>query len=266
MAAAGCKDNFISNYQTTPGGDHPIVPESRQLKILLIGSSYLGYNDFPSMFANFCTGGSKLAVVETAIEYGKLLDYHSENPATIEKIHSQKWDYVVLQDAPSTIGYPDNHNLIFPSYTKHDIYKAIAKLDSIIRSNNNLAKTILVMPWAYEDGLTWIQGQTDTYEIMQKNVFDNSVAWAKELNIGLSPVGWAFNEVLKTNKQLHYLFQSDFNHPSYKGAYLMACVLYTTIYNESCRNNSYFRYLNKSEAEYFQNIASELRVTFNYGL
>lgn len=258
----GCSGS--TEYQPAKPGPGGNTPDT--VSVLLIGSSYLGYNDFPNMFYNFCKSGNKELIIGQAIEYGKLLDYHAENQSTIEKINSRKWDFVILQDAPSTIGYPDDHHLIFPSYTKHETYKAIESLNNTVKSNNAEAKTILIMPWAFEDGLTWIPGQSDTYEIMQRKVYDNSISWARSLNIGLSPVGWAFNEVIKTNKQLHYLFLSDFNHASYRGSYLMACVLYTTIFNKSCINNNYYGYITRTEAEYFQSVASGIWANFEAGL
>lgn len=261
--AAGCSNNIDVNPFPESGGVNRTRSDTEQVKVLLIGSSYLGYNNFPEMFLDFCVNGNKNISISTAIEYGKYLNYHSVNQATISKINSEKWDYVILQDAPSTIGYPDNHQFIFPSFSKHDTYNAILRLDSLIKCNYSRTKTVLIMPWAFEDGLTWISGQTDTYDIMQKKIYDNTIKWSEELHIEISPVGWAFNEVIKRNKQLHYLFQNDFNHPSYKGAYLMACVLYTTIFNESCENNSYYRYLDKNEAEYFRRLASDIWREFN---
>jgi len=49
---------------------------------------------------------------------------------------------------------------------------------------------------------------------------------------------------------------TDWNHPSLKGSYLMACVIYSTVYRESTVGISYYGGLTKGEAEYFQTVAS----------
>jgi len=113
------------------------------------------------------------------------------------------------------------------------------------------------MPWAYEDGMTWLPGWTDTYADMQLKIYNNTLKWADSLDFMVSPVGWAWNTVLKDkNYPLHYLHKSDWNHPSPKGSYLMACAIYSTVYRESTVGISYYGGLTKEEAEYFQAVAS----------
>jgi hypothetical protein len=248
--------NVVDPEPSLPNQDG--VPKEGDIRILIIGNSYTGYNDFPKMLKEFCAAKNKQVFIGNGIVYGQDLDYHARNGITLAVIKWQKWDYVILQDSGPNIGYPGNGSKIIPPNVSTNSYESIKTLDQEIKLNNPSSKTILMMPWAHEDGLTWIQGQTDTYEIMQKKIFDNSVLWTGELNLILTPVGWAFNEVLKTRKQLHYLFASDYNHPSPKGTYLMACVFFKTIFNQSPENNSYYSVLSQSEAQYFQKIAADL--------
>jgi len=248
-----CTNNVDSGQDNSGDG-----PKTGDVKILLIGNSYLGYNDFPLMFKELCTTKNKQVYIGNGIVYGTDLDFHAQNGGTFAKIESQKWDYVILQDSGPNVGYPGEGTKIFPPYLASNSYNSLQTLINTIKMNSSSTKIIFMMTWAYEDGTTWIPGQTDTYEIMQKKIYDNTKAWAASLNMIVSPVGWAFNEVLKTNKQLHYLYAIDSNHSSPKGSYLMGCVFYKTIFNETPKNNTYYNILSKSEAENFQKIADEL--------
>ena len=50
---------------------------------------------------------------------------------------------------------------------------------------------------------------------------------------------------------------SDWNHPSLKGSYLMACVIYSTVFQESTVGNTYHAGIPEEEAVYFQTVASD---------
>jgi len=56
---------------------------------------------------------------------------------------------------------------------------------------------------------------------------------------------------------LHYLHMSDWNHPSLKGSYLMACVIYSAVFQESTVRNPYHAGIPDEEAEFFQSVASD---------
>ena len=117
---------------------------------------------------------------------------------------------------------------------------------------------IFCMPWAFEDGMLW-KGWDDDYEDMQIKIYNNTLKYSKEVGFGIAPVGWAWNTVLKEkNDTLHYLHLSDWNHPSLRGSYLMACVIFSTIFQESCCGISFYSELPKENAKCFQIIASDI--------
>lgn len=41
-------------------------------------------------------------------------------------------------------------------------------------------------------------------------------------------------------KELHYLHLSDYNHPSKRGSYLTACVIYAIIFKEELKEINYY--------------------------
>ena len=100
-------------------------------------------------------------------------------------------------------------------------------------------------------------GWPDTYADMQTKIYENTLQYSNDLDFVVAPVGWAWYTVLEENNYpLHYLHMSDWNHPSLKGSYLIACVIYSTIFQESSIGNTYYANLQEEEATYFQTVAS----------
>jgi hypothetical protein len=64
---------------------------------------------------------------------------------------------------------------------------------------------------------------------MQENIYNNTIELAKDLDIAIAPVGWAWYNVI-TYGYDNDLFLSDYTHASKYGAYLTACVFYSTIF------------------------------------
>lgn len=230
------------------------LPSSSQdaLKILFIGSSYFNYNNLPELFMQFSRQGGKELDVDQYIPSGLFLGDHAENPITLSKIKADKWDYVILQGSGPGLAYPD-------STTEHPVYPAIKKLMKNIARNDEGSQIVFCMPWAFEDGMTWKKGWNDDYDEMQQKINVTSMQYAQELGFMLAPVGMAWSLVLKEKDYpLHYLHFRDWNHPTKRGSYLMACVLYTTIFKESCADISYSSGLDPEEALYFRKMASKI--------
>jgi len=225
--------------------------ENDTLDVLFIGSSYFSYNDLTTLFINLVNTSGKQVFIGDQITKGYLAD-HAENSSTEEKINEREWDCVVLQGVGSLTAYPDY-------YTHHPVLPALDTLDNKISRNCESTQMIFCLPWAFEDGMTWVPGWTDTYSDMQLKIYNRTLHWADSVDFAISPVGWAWNTVLsEKNFPLHYLHMRDWNHPSLKGSYLMACVIYSTIYKESTEGISYYGGLTKGDAEYFQEVASNM--------
>jgi len=208
---------------------------------------------------NLAEAEEKKVLIDRSTKNGTYLEYHSTNPATEQKINEQKWDYVLLQGVCTNCGYPDTHHQIFPPHQSHPLKPALETLYQKIKANCESTKVVYCMPWAFEDGTLWLEGGSDTYFDMQQKIYNNALKFANEIGLVIAPVGWVWNEVLKTKiKQLHYLHLSDYNHPSKRGSYLTACVIYATIFREELKEVNYFVGLPENEAIYFQSVASEI--------
>lgn len=235
------------------------APEPEIYKILFIGSSYFNYNNLPEMFQNLAEAGGKKVLIDRSTKNGTYLDFHCTNATTAQKINQEKWDFVLLQGVCTNCGYPDTHQLIFPPYESHPLKPALETLYQKSKANCESTKVVYCMPWAFEDGTLWLQGGTDTYFDMQQKIYDNTLKFADEIGLVIAPVGWAWKTVInEKRKEAHYLHLSDYNHPSKRGSYLTACVLYATIFKEALKDVSFYADLAEDEAKYFQSAASEI--------
>lgn len=233
-------------------------PGPGDLKVLFIGSSYFAWNSLPVMFSRLAGAGEKDVYLGTFIQSGYFLDYFAAHPGVADLITSQEWDYVLLQGVGATTAYPETHHVIMPSIGYHDVFGALETLQALAAANCTTTVTLFQMPWAFEDGLTWIAGETDTYFDMQQRAYDQTLAWADTLGLAVAPVGWAFRRVMLDEPPLHYLFESDYNHPSVRGSYLMACVFYGILFGEPSLGLAFYAGLEREEARALQTAADEV--------
>ena len=236
------------SYQPIIADNSIIIPQKIDVddtcNILFIGSSYFNFNNLPNLFENLSINSGKELFVDRYGNNGLSLDDHASSSGTESKINERDWDYVILQGAGAYIAYPEH-------FTEHPVYPALIILRDKIYQNCNTTKIIFTMPWAFEDGMTWYQDWTDTFEDMQFKIFENTINYSREIGFIIAPVGWAWYIVLEElNYPLHYLHLSDWNHPSLKGSYLMACVIFSTVFIESSIMIPYYCGLDEEEAQY----------------
>jgi len=224
-------------------------------RALFIGNSFSGYHDMPGMVEKLARAAGKNLGVDRVIMYGNSLVSTAEMACTRKKIGQEKWDFLVLQDGIHNAAYPETHHLIVPPYRYQPLLGPLEKLSRLARLNSRETRVIYFMPWAFKDGITWIKGQTDTYETMQEKIAFNSRALAKKLDLMVAPVGWAWLSVIREKPQIE-LFSPDWSHPSQKGAYLAACVFVVTFFSQDITGTPYYGGLDKDEATYLQGVAS----------
>jgi len=130
-------------------------------------------------------------------------------------------------------------------------------LKNKILANSEMTKMMYCLPWAFEDGMAWLDDWTDLFSDMQQKIYKNTLAYANDIGFAIAPVGMAWYTILEEkNYPLHYLHMSDWNHPSVKGSYVMACVIYSSIFKESTEGEVYNTSFSEEEALYFQEVAS----------
>jgi hypothetical protein len=238
--------------------DVPAGPGPDDLSVLFIGSSYFQFNDLPGIFQQLALEAGKQVYVKREVVPGLYLDHFALSPQTQQVIQEWDWDYVVLQGGCHNAAYPETHHIITPGSGYHPVYPALETLKAKIEANHPDSRTVYMMPWAFEDGMTWVEGQTDTYEDMQQRIHDNAIRWADSLDLTVAPVGWAWYDVLSDDPPPHYLHLSDWSHPSLRGSYLGASVIFSTVFVQSVANVDYYGGLGQAEAAAFREVASRI--------
>lgn len=219
--------------------------------VLFIGASYFLAHDLPGLFEEFATIMEHEVFIDECIESGIVLYDHANSLTTELKILEKDWDFVILQGVGSLTAYPDS----FP----RKVIEALEILQKKIYLNCIKTKTVFCMPWAFEDGMTWKEGWTDTYADMQLKIYNYTLAYSDEIGFVTSPVGWAWYQVLEEKDYpLHYLHLSDWNHPSLRGSYLMACTIFSTVFQKSTVGIPVYWGLPEEDALYFQEVASDV--------
>ena len=248
-----CKKDFSSINSILQSNPRP---DCKTCRILFVGSSALSYagHDVVEIFKNLSEAGDKTVIVHDRIMGGYHLSDHCKNQFTIDKINERIWDYVILQGSIPYISKKKWHYLIVPY---------IKEIRDIIKMRSKNTCVIYMMPWAFKDGLEWMEGETDTYKQMQENIYHNTIKLVKEIDLATAPVGWVWYTAI-TNGYDKDLYLSDYTHPSKYGAYLTACVFYSTIFLEPAPRINY-NWGEDDNPQYLNEIASST-VLYNLDL
>ena len=202
-----------------PGPVIPPVFVKADCKVLFVGNSYTYYNDgvdfhLQKMLRADSSSDSINYVMDKIAVGAYTLEAHFNDPLTITKIKSQKWNTVVLQEQSTR---PINNPELFSEYA--------GKLDVEIKKIN--AKTFLYMTWATKDA----PKDMDSLEASYLSV-------GKQLNAQVAPVGKVWEYIQKTNPQIE-LYISDNKHPTLSGTYTVACVFYFSMFKKNPVENIY---------------------------
>lgn len=242
-----------------PQPDEPILDpcpnEDAEINILFIGNSLS--NAVPNIVKYLADSAGKSIFVDEVILFGRSLDYIAVQALTAEKVNSRSWDYVVLQASGFITAYPETHGEIYPAYGTRTFEEPFIDLKNMVMSNAACSRIIFFMPWGWEDGITWLEGQTDTFEDMQQHIYNNSINFCNQQNFLNAPIGWAWYLVMQEREEID-LFMPDMTHATYAGSYLAACVIFNVVFRESLNDNLFNFNLDPEDAMYLRNKSSTL--------
>ena len=241
---------------TGPAATDAAGPEGGDLRVLFIGASYLAVNNLPGLFAGMAEVGNKQVYVAKRVQSGFYLDYFAVDQATSRAIQDHEWDYVILSGGCQTAAYPNTHYLIKEDWGNHNPLPALKRFREKVSASNPDAKLVYIMPWAFEDGMTWIPGQEDDYFAMQDSIRTHALAWADSLDLVVSPVGMAWKAIMESGVPEHYLHEGDWNHPNPRGSFLSAATLYATVFKETAGNLGIHWILDEEEARVLLQVGS----------
>jgi Tol biopolymer transport system component len=210
--------------------------------ILFIGNSHTFMNDLPGMFAGLARSAGREIRVDSSAVGGYSLEQHAWDRRTQEKLEGDGWDFVVLQERTGILMVESTRNA--------QMAPAVEALEEKIRTQG--AQTVLVVMWASTEAVD--EAGLAHFASEQAQVTAALQQMVQGLKLLLAPVGPAWERSLRQRPELA-LWGNDNHHASRAGTYLMACVLYATIYQQSPIGLSFTAGLPEETALFLQEIA-----------
>ena len=213
-------------------------------RVLFLGNSFTYVNDLPSTFAQLARSAGRPVQVAMVANGGEMLAQHAASSDSLDKIASQDWTYVVLQEQsaiPTTADGRDDY-----------MYPAASALAGKAQAAG--AVPLLFMTWGYRDGFP--PSDLPTYEAMQQRIDAAYLHVAGELIVPVAPVGYTWYMVRRDHPDIE-LWQDDGSHPSRAGTYLAACVFYASIFRESPEGLSFHGGISDEQARALQAEAND---------
>ena len=190
-------------------------------EILYIGNSLTYVHDIPSIIKNMIEADGAYISYCQDTPGGSYLKDHRNNFDIL--INKYDFTHVILQGQ----SYEAISNF-------NEFRSEILRYNEIIKTKNENTQTILYQSWAYNRDV--YQGLAK-YDMTQKLV-DAYGTVAKEINAKVTRSGEAF-KLFETEIGLNPSLYQDMNHQSLYGAYLSACVHYSTLTGKKASNNTY---------------------------
>jgi hypothetical protein len=169
-------------------------------RVLFVGNSLTSVNDVPgSVRALAAAAGAPLTVDAVTLDGASLGDHLVDGTAT-RRLSSERWDFVVLQQGPSS--RPDSRVALRADTA------SFAALDQAAG-----ARTALYMVWAIQSEPEWFDSVRDSYRLA-----------AEDVGGIFLPAGEAWRAAWRIDPSLA-LYSADGLHPTPAGSYAAALVI-----------------------------------------
>jgi hypothetical protein len=186
------------------------VPNARA-RVLFIGNSLTYYNDLPQTFAAIAAAGGDTVLVAMAAEPNlALIDHLNGGSNAVELLRGNKWDFVVLQQGPTTTPIGRDSLVIWTKL-----------FEPHIRAAGAVPALLMVWP---------LDARWDRMSLVR----DSYGAAAHSVNGILVPAGDAWTIAHNTDANIP-LYGSDNFHPAPAGTYLAALTIYERVTGRDAR-------------------------------
>jgi len=193
------------------GGKVPLEP-STSYRVLFIGNSLTYINDLPGTVAQLAASVKEtVEVASVARPNFALIDHVNGRSNAVEVIQSGHWDYVVLQQGPSSL-----------DLSRDTLVLATKLLDPYITAAGG--RSALLMVWPESTRFEFFDEVRASYQLA-----------AQEVGGLFLPAGEAWLAAWAVDAQLP-LYGPDGYHPSELGTYLAALVVYEGITGHDARS------------------------------
>ena len=186
----------------------PLAPEG-STKVLFIGSSLIDAHDLPVTLRQLAVSAGVPDCYCISFAYQDYeLDDHLANGAALRALQSEEWDFVVLQQGPS-------------SHLESRPRLVMGASDWMKLATARGAQTILFMPWPARDSSSYFPAVIESYRFA-----------ADSIGATLAPAGEAWLLAWAQDATLPFYGPNGY-YPSEMGSYLAALVIFQRIYGRS---------------------------------
>jgi hypothetical protein len=211
LALGACEDIGYGPPPAPPPVPVRRAEDPRPLRVLFVGNSLTFFNDLPARTAE--KAGLDTALrgpdLHMVVRPGYSLRQHWALGEARQRITSERWDYVVLQEGSGTIVQDPDTAAAY-----------VARFDSLARAHG--ARTVLFLTWSYgERPLASQDTVTQAY-----------LAMAARTQALVAPVGIAWQRIRQLRPDLT-LYLPDSIHPGPVGTYLAACTFVAALYRRT---------------------------------
>lgn len=198
--------------------------QSQTRKVLFLGNSYTYANNLPQIVADLAASTGDVFIYDSNLVGGYTLQNHFNSQVSKNKILSNNWDYIVLQEQSQTPAFPNPATFL----------NGFLVLENFIKTNKPCAQISTFMTWGHQNGD--IQNCPTNPSVcsflgMNNLIKDRYLQFSDLFNAEVTPVGevWKY---IKENIPSINLYQPDGSHPSLAGSYLAACCFYTSLFRK----------------------------------
>ena len=191
-----------------PGPGAPRTGPAPDLRVLFLGSSLTYANDMPLLVQAFAREAGKSVEVATVAKGGFSFEDHCNRGAALSTIRKGSWNFVVMQQGPSTL----------PA-SRRNIREWARRLAEPIRQAG--ARPALYMVWPAENRLAWFDEVRTSYQLT-----------AEDVNGMLIPAGEAWRAAWRRDPRVP-LYRKDREHPSPTGSFLVALSVFGMLLGRS---------------------------------
>jgi len=216
VSAAGIAARFAIIFSllfgcTGKSGAEPKAPPGKGMRVLFIGNSLTYANDLPLMVQALAKAGGKDMYVESVSYPNYNFEDHWNNGEALKALARMKWDFVVMQQGPSSL-----------IENREDMRKWAKRFAPKIRKNG--ARQALYMVWPSLDRVAYFDDVREAYSLT-----------AADVRGAFLPAGEAWRAAWRKDPKAP-LYDSDDFHPSNAGTYTAALSIYGMLYKVAPQN------------------------------
>ncbi|PTT71553.1 MULTISPECIES: PKD domain-containing protein [unclassified Chryseobacterium] len=223
-----------------------VFSQNNTEKVLFIGNSMTYYNDMPQIFAGIAQSKGKLVQTLQHTPGGTGFVDHVNNNTLYDIIKNNIFDKVVMQ--------PGTSESVGASYPVSITAQRGNRLKDSIKKYSPCAQVFL---YEISNGII-SANDYPTYFLTQKKIKDSITKLSNLMQIPMIPAGEAAKKYYQTQQDLLLHLSYGDVHPNLNGSYLVASVMYASIYQENVFQSPYWAGVLQANAENFQGIADEV--------